>query len=63
MLFTPMQIGNLKLANRIVIAPMGQYSAEDGQVHLRRFQSDPAISSPWREQSSRQRRCLSLLSV
>lgn len=32
MLFTPMQIGNLKLANRIVIAPMAQYSAEDGQM-------------------------------
>jgi 2,4-dienoyl-CoA reductase-like NADH-dependent reductase (Old Yellow Enzyme family) len=30
MLFTPIQIGNLKLANRIVIAPMAQYSAEDG---------------------------------
>jgi 2,4-dienoyl-CoA reductase-like NADH-dependent reductase (Old Yellow Enzyme family) len=28
-----MQIGNLKLANRIVIAPMGQYSAEDGQMN------------------------------
>ncbi len=25
----PVQIGNFKLANRIVIAPMGQYSAED----------------------------------
>jgi len=32
-LFTPMQIGNLELANRIVIAPMGQYSAEDGQMN------------------------------
>ncbi len=32
-LFTPMQIGNLKLANRIVIAPMGQYSAENGQMN------------------------------
>ncbi|RZF28567.1 NADH:flavin oxidoreductase/NADH oxidase [Paraburkholderia sp. UYCP14C] len=31
-LFTPIQVGNLKLANRIVIAPMAQYSAEDGQV-------------------------------
>jgi 2,4-dienoyl-CoA reductase-like NADH-dependent reductase (Old Yellow Enzyme family) len=28
-----MQIGNLKLAKRIVIAPMGQYSAEDGQMN------------------------------
>lgn len=32
MLFTPLQVGNLKLANRIVIAPMAQYSAEDGQM-------------------------------
>ncbi|CAB3746164.1 NADH:flavin oxidoreductase/NADH oxidase [Paraburkholderia humisilvae] len=32
MLFTPTQVGNLKLANRIVIAPMAQYSAEDGQM-------------------------------
>ena len=32
-LFTPIEIGNLKLANRIVIAPMGQYSAEDGQMN------------------------------
>lgn len=31
-LFTPIQIGNLKLANRIVIAPMAQYSAEDGRM-------------------------------
>jgi 2,4-dienoyl-CoA reductase-like NADH-dependent reductase (Old Yellow Enzyme family) len=32
-LFTPTQIGNLKLPNRIVIAPMAQYSAEDGQMN------------------------------
>ncbi|MBC8728762.1 NADH:flavin oxidoreductase/NADH oxidase [Paraburkholderia sp. UCT2] len=31
-LFSPIQVGNLKLANRIVIAPMAQYSAEDGQM-------------------------------
>jgi len=31
-LFTPTQVGNLKLANRIVIAPMAQYSAQDGQM-------------------------------
>ncbi len=31
-LFTPFQIGNLKLANRIVIAPMCQYSAVDGSL-------------------------------
>jgi len=31
-LFTPTQIGNLKLANRIVIAPMAQYSADDGKM-------------------------------
>jgi len=29
-LFTPFQVGNLELANRIVIAPMCQYSAQDG---------------------------------
>ena len=29
-LFEPLQIGNLRLPNRIVIAPMCQYSAEDG---------------------------------
>ena len=29
-LFTPFRVGSLKLANRIVIAPMCQYSAEDG---------------------------------
>jgi 2,4-dienoyl-CoA reductase-like NADH-dependent reductase (Old Yellow Enzyme family) len=29
-LFSPLQVGNLTLANRIVIAPMCQYSAEDG---------------------------------
>src|SRR3982751_2956250 len=29
-LFTPLRIGDLELANRIVIAPMCQYSAVDG---------------------------------
>jgi len=29
-LFTPLEVGSLRLANRIVIAPMCQYSAEDG---------------------------------
>jgi 2,4-dienoyl-CoA reductase-like NADH-dependent reductase (Old Yellow Enzyme family) len=29
-LFTPLQLGNLSLSNRIVIAPMCQYSAENG---------------------------------
>ena len=29
-LFQPMQIGNLRLANRIIIAPMCQYSAHEG---------------------------------
>ena len=33
MLFTPTQVGNLELINRIVIAPMAQYSAEDGQMN------------------------------
>ncbi|MDE2488548.1 MAG: NADH:flavin oxidoreductase/NADH oxidase [Alphaproteobacteria bacterium] len=31
-LFTPIQIGGLALDNRIVIAPMCQYSAEDGRM-------------------------------
>ncbi|MTH63110.1 NADH:flavin oxidoreductase/NADH oxidase [Paracoccus shanxieyensis] len=31
-LFQPIQIGGATLANRIVIAPMCQYSAEDGQM-------------------------------
>jgi 2,4-dienoyl-CoA reductase-like NADH-dependent reductase (Old Yellow Enzyme family) len=29
-LFTPIEVGGLKLANRIIIAPMCQYSAQDG---------------------------------
>ncbi|RZM17120.1 MAG: oxidoreductase, partial [Sphingomonas sp.] len=39
-LFEPLQVGNLTLANRIVIAPMCQYSATNGcmndwhQIHL-----------------------------
>lgn len=32
LLFTPTQLGTLKLNNRIVIAPMCQYSAQDGIV-------------------------------
>lgn len=31
-LFSPLSIGSLQLPNRIVIAPMCQYSAEDGQA-------------------------------
>lgn len=31
-LFTPFAVGKLKLANRIVIAPMCQYSAEEGRM-------------------------------
>ena len=31
-LFSPLSIGTLQLANRIVIAPMCQYSAEDGNA-------------------------------
>lgn len=31
-LFSPISVGGLKLRNRIVIAPMCQYSAEDGQM-------------------------------
>ena len=29
-LFSPLQVGDLRLENRIVVAPMCQYSAEDG---------------------------------
>ncbi|MBS0444998.1 MAG: NADH:flavin oxidoreductase/NADH oxidase [Proteobacteria bacterium] len=32
-LFEPLQIGRLSLANRIVIAPMCQYSADDGRMN------------------------------
>ena len=31
-LFTPIDVGRLTLANRIVVAPMCQYSAEDGRM-------------------------------
>ena len=31
-LFTPIKVGNVELANRIVIAPMCQYSAVDGRM-------------------------------
>ena len=31
-LFTPIELGSLKLSNRIVIAPMCQYSAQDGNA-------------------------------
>ena len=30
MLFTPIKIGNLEIPNRVVVAPMCQYSAVDG---------------------------------
>ncbi len=39
-LFTPFRVGEVELANRIVIAPMCQYSAVEGcmtdwhQIHL-----------------------------
>lgn len=32
LLFTPLRVGNVELANRIVIAPMCQYSAVDGSM-------------------------------
>src|SRR3954471_15961848 len=32
-LFSPLRIGDLELANRIVIAPMCQYSAQDGRMN------------------------------
>src|SRR6188508_1934790 len=31
-LFTPLRVGSLELRNRIVIAPMCQYSAEEGRA-------------------------------
>src|SRR5690349_24373565 len=31
-LFTPLRVANVELANRIVIAPMCQYSAVDGRM-------------------------------
>jgi len=31
-LFTPLRVGGQELANRIVIAPMCQYSAVDGRM-------------------------------
>jgi 2,4-dienoyl-CoA reductase-like NADH-dependent reductase (Old Yellow Enzyme family) len=31
-LFDPLQLGSLRLANRIVIAPMCQYSADEGRA-------------------------------
>ena len=31
-LFTPLRVGGLELRNRIVIAPMCQYSADDGRA-------------------------------
>ncbi len=39
-LFTPLQLGPLRLPNRIVIAPMCQYAAVDGTLgdwHLSRL--------------------------
>ena len=32
LLFQPIQFGRLKLDNRIIIAPMCQYSSEDGDL-------------------------------
>jgi len=31
-LFTPLELGNLQLANRIMVSPMCQYSALDGKM-------------------------------
>jgi 2,4-dienoyl-CoA reductase-like NADH-dependent reductase (Old Yellow Enzyme family) len=48
-LFRPLRVGNLELANRIVIAPMCQYSAENGcmndwhLVHLGQFAFSGAV--------------------
>ncbi|CAK8739050.1 hypothetical protein SODG_002653 [Sodalis praecaptivus] len=43
-LFSPIALGNLELENRIVIAPMCQYSADEGQ----RPRGIPCISGIWR---------------
>ena len=32
-LFSPIALGGLKLANRVVVAPMCQYSADDGSAN------------------------------
>jgi len=32
-LFSPIHLGNLELSNRIIVAPMCQYSAKDGSMN------------------------------
>jgi 2,4-dienoyl-CoA reductase-like NADH-dependent reductase (Old Yellow Enzyme family) len=38
LLFQPLRLGPVELANRIAVAPMCQYSAEDGSAADRRLQ-------------------------
>ena len=33
-LFTPLQIGNIEIKNRVVMPPMCMYSAEDGMIGI-----------------------------
>ena len=33
MLFSPLSIGSVSISNRVVISPMGQYSADDGSMN------------------------------
>ena len=44
-LFTPLRIGDLELENRIVIAPMCQYSAVNGCMHSTDTGIAPTTSS------------------
>ena len=57
MLFTPIKIGNLEIPNRVVVAPMCQYSAVDGvmtdwaRCAARDGDSDHGYPDPARRQS------------
>src|SRR5918998_1527285 len=54
-LFTPFRVGRLDLANRIVIAPMCQYSAEEGcmtdwhLIHLGHAGRKASSEVPWKD--------------
>ena len=60
-LFTPYRVGSLELRNRIVIAPMCQYSADDGRatdwhvIHLGHLALSGAASCSSRRPRSRPR--------
>ena len=68
-LFTPLQVGDLSLANRIVIAPMCQYSAEDGcmtdwhLIHLGQLALSGAGAADHRSDSGRRPRGASPLAI